>query len=358
MLHDHYKIRGDMRRGRQTPSISFDKFINGFISFFNQIQMGKNPSLLHKYCDPYGFALLCSDYNIKGVNINASCKDNFEQRNGKEDHPYLGMFDFYNLLNFLHRAYWFDKKLAIDIYKAQNSPVSIFKQIIGGQGFIENRFRYDKKSVRKYMNYAIESKLALDENYPIPKPFIHHVCDGMVWPCIVTRNDSISLKDKSISLHGWGEGLFVVDGNNKILDVIRINDLSLIENPLENRLRFMSKVKSDDYEQHLYAKAWNWNEALEYGKLMGANSRDGLLIRSCHENYLNNHWFAWNKNSYIYCYNIHDQLRAMGQGNAMPDFYTLEGEPGEPHPFEERATERVWLDDFDIKVFKRILELK
>lgn len=366
MLHDSYQIRGDFRQGKRVPSISLKKFLNWFAQFNRSIQNGKKPDILHQYCDPYGFALLCNHYNFSdNFDLDASCHDNFkknkaiysEYKSLEAPFDLIGSFPFNTILNYLHIGYWFDKKLAIDIFNAQQSPLSIFKQIMAGQGFIQNRYRYDKARVRKYMNYALESKIALDEEYPIPIPYTYRVCDGMVWPCIVTRNYFDPLTVETIDLNGWGDGLFVTQNKN-IVDVLRINDLWLTDTPLENRLKFAYKIRSEvDYNIE-YVKVWNWRDAIKAGKLMGANSTDGLLLRSSHENYLNNRWFVWSRTSSVYCYNIKNVLRSSGRGNAKPNFYTLEGDLAYVSPYEEKKIERVWLDDFDIKEFQKILELK
>ena len=62
MLNDTYQIRSDFRQGRRAVSISVDKFLDGFINFYHNLEKNKNPNLPHEICDPYGFALLCSDY--------------------------------------------------------------------------------------------------------------------------------------------------------------------------------------------------------------------------------------------------------------------------------------------------------
>lgn len=357
MLNDTYQIRSDFRQGRRAVSISVDKFLDGFINFYHNLEKNKNPDLLHEICDPYGFALLCSDYQIQNFEPKLTCKENFKNKTGEQTNPFVGVFSFKQLIDILYIGYWFDKKLATKIYQIQGSALSIFKQIINGQGYVRNRFGYNKKKVRKYMNYALESKIALDENLFIPKPYIHHVCDGMVWPCIVTKKISPTYTIQKINLHGWGDGLFLTEGDT-IIDVLKVNDLWLHDSPLENRLKFVHKVKDEKKKYAQFLKVWNWREAIQAAKILDANKTDGILVRSCHEDYLNNHWFNWNKTSYIYCYNINGQLVTSSKGRAQPDFYTLEGDLGNVNPLEEKKTERIWLDDFDVAEFQKILELK
>lgn len=355
MLRDNYQIRGDFKKGKRVVTANMGKFLKWFSTFYQSLQKGKSPDLLHEYCDPYGFAMLCNHYYIsQHIDLTKTCKENFNKNSGDDYSDLIANFSFEELLNILHRGYWFDKKLAMDVFNAQQSPLSIFKQITAGQGFVQNRYRYDKPRIRRYMNYALESKISLDEDYPIPKPYIHRVCDGMVWPCIVTKYEGTP-KLETLDLHGWGNGLFLITDNN-IVDVLRINDLWLTDTPLENRLKFIHKVKTDF--DGAYVKTWNWRDALNAGKLLEADSSNGILVRSCHENYLNNRWFVWNKTSCVYCYNINNILRSSGRGRAQADFYTLEGDLAYLSPFEEKKVERVWLDDFDIKEFQKILELK
>ena len=96
----------------------------------------------------------------------------------------------------------------------------------------------------------------------------------------------------------------------------------------------------------------------ELGKMLEANSTNGLLVRGARENFFQNRWFNWSKTSLIYCKKANGQLVAKTQGRLQPDYYTLEGDEGIISPFEEKKYNRMYLDDFDIREFQKIMELK
>ena len=74
--------------------------------------------------------------------------------------------------------------------------------------------------------------------------------------------------------------------------------------------------------------------------------------------YFNNTWFEWNKTSVVFCCEINEQLVAFNTKKSEPDYFTLEGDLAEINPIEKRIEEKIWLDDFDIKEFQKILNLK
>ena len=49
---------------------------------------------------------------------------------------------------------------------------------------------------------------------------------------------------------------------------------------------------------------------------------------------------------------------AFNTKKSEPDYYTLGKDLAELNSVEKRVDEKMWLDDFDIKEFQRILELK
>ena len=59
----------------------------------------------------------------------------------------------------------------------------------------------------------------------------------------------------------------------------------------------------------------------------------------------------------MYCKKVNGELLAKTPGRVTPEFYTLEGDEGIINPFEERKHERIYLDNWDIREFQKILEL-
>ena len=139
MKEDHYNISSNFRPNKSASQCNVKEFFEMFEDFYTKVLMKKTPDLPHKMCDPYGFALLCNHYNFSDdFDLDASCHDNFkknkaiysEYKSLEAPFDLIGSFPFNTILNYLHIGYWFDKKLAIDIFNAQQSPLSIFKQIM------------------------------------------------------------------------------------------------------------------------------------------------------------------------------------------------------------------------------------
>lgn len=359
MIKDHYNISSNFRPKKSAYNSNVEDFFKGFEDFYTKVLMKKTPDLPHKICDPYGFSMLCEDYKPVFGSIkhdgNPSCHDAFlNVWETPYDSLYKFKFPFKILLDLLYRGYYFNYDLAMSIYNMQKNPLSIFEQIMNGHGYVINRLKPNKKKVGKLMNYAYESKITLNENRQIDIPYKHRVCDGKTWPCIISEsfNGAVIKKDDT---DGFGEGLFVVNDKNHIIDCLKINDLWVVDTPLENRLTF--GVHSRNYDIAPYMKAFSWRSAFNAGEILGLNKNDGILVRPCYENFFKTSWFEWSKTSLLYCCNINGKLQISNRKSSKPDFYTLEGDLGEVNPYEERIYERIWLDDFDIQEFQQILSL-
>lgn len=360
MLSDPYITSSNFRPQKGAANCNVKEFYEIFEKYYKDIRSGRKPDLPHKICDPYGFALLCKDYedtSKKKIEENIDCKESFVNTQPTiYDSIFKHKFPFEVLLNLLHGAYLFNYELAIKVYSMQHSAFDIFNQIMNGQGYVINRLSPNKKKIRKLINNAYNSKISLNENKYIPVPYINRVCDGKVWPCIITKNP-LGFKLKKLDIGGYGEGLFLLGaGDDLIYDVLKINDLWLVDTPLDNRLKFGSKAKSHDVAE--YGVVYSWRTALEFGRLTGCNKTDGLLIRPCHEDFFSANWFGWSKTSLMYCCLINGKLQIANRKSSEPDYYTLEGDLGEVDPRERRVFERIWLDDFDIKEFQQILKLR
>lgn len=364
MLLDPYRISSNFRPQKRAADCSIDLFFEKFHEFYQKLRAGANPDLPHEICDPYGFFMICEDIKLEedllcNKNIDdETCKKRF--LNGDEtikNRPYYGAFSFKQVLDLLFRGYYFNYDLALNVYNMQHDARFIFRQIMNGQGYIRNRMKPNKQSVGKLMNFACDSQINLNENEFINTPFVHRLCDGKSWPCIISDSYNHAKVVKA-DTSGFGQGLFIINENNKIIDCLKINDLWIADTPLENRLTFASNCR--EYDVLPYMKAFSWRSALEAGKILGCNKTNGILVRPCYENYFESTWFEWSKNSLIYAYFINGEIRVGKSGSSKPDFYLLEGDGsvGAINPVEERETERVWLDDFDVKEFQQIMQLK
>lgn len=359
MLNDKYRLRSSINQDRRGTNQNIRTFLIFFNKFYDGLRSKTKPNFSHEMRDPYGFALMCSDYKKDSLkyDMDLTCKEIFEEKATEDRNDlitYQGQFSFVEILDMLYIGFLFDYQKAIDVYNNQRNAFDIFNQIINGNGFVYNRARPELKKTRENIKFAFESAINLNENLPINTPHIWRLCDGMVPPFIVMKHNR-DIRLERLECHGFGEGLFIVSGN-KIIDCLKINDTWFTDLPLEHRLFFAFKCTECDVAE--YAKAQSLRSILEVGKLLGGNKTNGLLVRGARENFFHNRWFNWSKTSLIYCKKINGQLTSKAPGRAKPAFYTLEGDEGIINPFEERKYERVFLDDWDINEFKKILELK
>ena len=359
MLQDSYSIKSSIFKNRKKTDQNIRTFLTAFNKFYNDLRIRKKPNFVRELCDPYGFALMCEDYKDKNIvyDRDLKCSEIFNEEGEKDNiglNTYNGVFTFLEILDMLYNGFLFDYKKALNVYKNQHDAFDVFNQIINGDGYIFNRNRPDLNQTVKSSKTAFESIISLNEDKPIRKPHVWRLCDGMVAPFIVMKYYH-NIQVQKADCHGFGQGIFLIS-NDKIIDCLKINDTWFTDLPLEVRLQFAYKCTEYDVEE--YIKAWSWRSVLEAGKLLDANSTDGLLVRGARENFFLNRWFNWASNSLIYCKKTNGQLKAKPQGAAVPAFYTLEGDEGLIDPFEERKYERIFLDDWDIKEFQKILELK
>lgn len=358
MLNDKYHLKSSIIQERRGTNQNIRTFLIFFNSFYNGIRMKKKPSFLQDMCDPYGFALMCEDYSNKTIvyDMDLTCKEVFEgkgEENNVSEITYQGQFTFREILDFLYVGFIFDYKKAINIYNNQHNAFDIFNQIINGNGYIHNRVRPNLKKTQEKTRSSYESIINFNENDPIHIPHVWRLCDGMTAPFIVQRYDT-DFHIERADCHGFGEGIFIIS-NDQIIDCLKINDTWFTDIPLENRLQFA--YKCTDYDVAQYGKAWSWRSILDVGKMLGANATQGLLVRGAREDFFKNRWFNWSKTSLVYCKKSNGELVSKTRGNVKPDFYTLEGDEGLIDPIEERKYERIYLDDWDIKEFQKILEL-
>ena len=360
MLEDNFIIGSEAAsNARKANSTNVNKFFKAFHKFYYEVKMGKNPNFVRNLCDPFGFALLCKDYPFDVyIDKSKNCRaiyDGYGKRNNTEYAYYKGMFNFKQLLTLLYRGYLFDYNLAVDIYNMQHDSLDIFKKIMYGQGYVVNRFDYSKTRVRRYYKSAYPSKLTLNEDNNINIPYIHRLCDGIVFPVIVSPYNR-GLHIETLDSKNYGNGLCILDNNDNIVDVLRINDTTFIDNPLENRLKFANNFKGHDVIQ--YGKAWSLRSAFDIAKMCDANRTNGVLLRPCYQDFFNNTWFQWCETSVVFCCEINEELVTFNTKKSDPDYFTLGGDLAELNPVEKRVDEKMWLDNFDIKEFQRILELK
>lgn len=359
MIEDKYQLRSSITRGRRGTNQNIGVFLKFFNNFYNNLLMHNRPNFFQEMRDPYGFALMCEDYENKDLkyDVHATCHEVFDGKSIEDNCDlltYQGAFTFFDILDMLYLGFIFDYKKAVNVYENQNNAFDVFNQIINGDGFIFNRARPDLKKSRNNIKHAFESRITLNDNLSIRLPHIWRLCDGMVAPFIVSKYNP-DIRVAKAECHGFSDGIFVLC-DNEIIDCLKIGDTWFTDLPLDQRLSFA--YKCSDYKVARFGEAWSFRSALDVGRLLGADSKNGLLIRGVRENFFENRWFNWSESSLVFCKKRGDKLVSKTPGGAKPTFYTLDGSEGIVNPFEERVHERVFLDDWDIREFQKIMELE
>ena len=358
MLHDDYKIRSQPIKNRTYNDENIKDFLKAFDSFYRMVNNNRAPDFKRTLVDPYGWSLLCKDYHGKsGFDGSCTCKQVFDGEGRLDDFhsEYWGAFEFKTLLNLLFRGFWFNYDRAMDLYNMQGSCLSVLKQIMGGNGYVGNRLKPNTSIASKAMRYASESTLNPDTDLMIRVPHIYRECDGLVWPCITMKYTG-PYKLVTAECGDFGDGIFIVDNDYQIIDVLKINDLWLTDTGLENRLKFSSSCK--ELNTRNYVKTWSFRSTLEAGKLLGTDKHDGILVRSCRSNYYHNYWFRWYEGSLIYCTYQKKNNKLVKNGRHIPPkWHTLDGSEAIVDEYETREHDKVFLDDFDIQEFQKILTL-
>ena len=107
MLKDDYRISSNFRPQKKSVLCNVDEFFKGFEDFYMKVKSRNNPDLPHTICDPYGFALLCEDYESheNEVDEDVLCKEAFENHlKTPYDSIFKFKFPFKVLLDLLFRA--------------------------------------------------------------------------------------------------------------------------------------------------------------------------------------------------------------------------------------------------------------
>ena len=150
MIEDKYQLRSSITRGRRGTNQNIGVFLKFFNNFYNNLLMHNRPNFFQEMRDPYGFALMCEDYENKDLkyDVHATCHEVFDGKSIEDNCDlltYQGAFTFFDILDMLYLGFIFDYKKAVNVYENQNNAFDVFNQIINGDGFIFNRARPDLK---------------------------------------------------------------------------------------------------------------------------------------------------------------------------------------------------------------------
>jgi hypothetical protein len=155
----------------------------------------------------------------------------------------------------------FDYASALDCLKLQPTAIlSIFTQIMSKEG--------------EYFRILPDSSMPIALNPPSP------ILSGMTFPILACKwpnNISIKIKDKY--------NIFVINENDKIIDVISLNTFPVYTETLNQRKNFF--WHGGEEEPMLICN--NYQDLGKTRKILG----DNLLIRPLGENFVRSGWFKW-----------------------------------------------------------------
>lgn len=243
----------------------------------------------------------------------------------------------------------FDLKSFYEVWSYQHNIKRLLYQIVNERFFIGNRFSKKKGSIKRPKYQLVCWPSRYEEINP---PKIHRILDGLLFPVIVSKNNH-NYQVQRLETTNFGDGDFITC-NNEIIDCIRINDFWQTRNHLKQRLSFSFLVQTNYNEAPMIIcnnmsdieKAWN---------ILGANSNDGVLIRSLGENLYENYWLILNKDSSFVAMYTKNGF-SLNRGSNKRGFVTLEGRHVGTLGYTYTALKKMnWLDKFDINRFQKIV---
>ena len=287
-----------------------------------------------------------------------------------EDQKQIDQEHFWEKVQTFYTIFNFDLRSFEQVWEYEHKIENIIPQTVWPHTKIRNRFKNAKKS--KMVKIS-----PLETSLKIPK--ITQECKYLVFPVIITRYiEDYHLEKRD--LDGFGEGIFIVDGESNLIDCMKINDFWLLDEQLSLRRKHLYRAKDssramefvcwnfDDLEKAiplLYDDVEALNVELETNDLFNIfdfvynENPPDLLIREMGRDLYNPNWFRWNKDSY-YLFSVdknNSPRLSPKRGSKKAKFFDLYGEKVEKldNEAQKRGLEAV-LDKRDIKNFKRILK--
>lgn len=251
------------------------------------------------------------------------------------------------LFTFFH----FDLKSFYEVWRYQHNIQRLLHQIVRKPYFIGNRF-----AMKKYRMWSPKVQLVCypSKHERIPLPKMHRILDGLLFPVILSKNNK-EYRIERLETTNFGEGDFLTC-NHEIIDCIRINNFWQTRNHLKQRLSFSFLVETD-YEEAPMIVCNNFKDMEVAWDMLGADERNGVLIRSLGEDLYQNYWILLNKESAFpamytkdgYCLSCAFKKKEYG-------FVTLEGRHvGLMGHRQDVLPKMKWMDEFDIERWRRVV---
>lgn len=249
----------------------------------------------------------------------------------------------------LYTIYNFDIKSFQQVWEYQHNIKRLLHQIIQPQYFIGNKFAPKHKRIWKPHHKCTCTPTRHDT---IPLPKLHTTLDGLIFPVIITKNHN-NYKIQHLQTTNFGDAHYITD-NNQIIDCIRINNFWQTQNHLKQRLAFTFLAQTD-YDEAPMIICNNMKDIQTGWKMLNANPDQGILIRSLGDNLYKNYWLILNRKSTFVCGYIKYGYSMRAQ-NVKKGFMTLDGQRLGNMGYKDDVLQKMmWLDDFDIDRFKKVV---
>lgn len=257
---------------------------------------------------------------------------------------------FKNNVKTLYTIFHFNLKSFYEVWEYQHNIKRLLHQIVREQFFIGNRFASAKKR-RWKPPYQLICSPTIYDNIGTPK--LHQILDGLIFPVLVSKNNG-NYKAERLELTNFGEGDFITC-NGEVIDCIRINNFWQTRNHLKQRLTFSFLVETD-YDEAPMIVCNNMKDIEEAWRMLGANPKDGVLIRSLGENLYENYWLLLNKESAFVGAYTQSGYTLNPRVSNKRGFITLEGRHVGNLGYTHTALKKMrWIDEFDLERFRGIV---
>lgn len=289
-----------------------------------------------------------------------------------EDQRQIDPDKFWDKVTTLYTLFNFDLRSFEQVWEYQHSIEDIIPQAVQNHTRLRHRFNNPKKS-KMVKICPNEDKLKL--------PSITQECKYLVFPVVVCKYVGDYHLEKR-ELDGFGEGVFVSDGNGELVDCYRVNDFWLLDEQLSLRRKYLYRAKDSSQVQELVC--WNFTELenaikvlyddyeelevdFELNELFNVfnevdnDSPPDLLVREMGRDLYNPNWFRWNKDSY-YLFSVdknNSPRLKQKRASQKAKYFDLYGKKVEKldNKAKQKGFEAV-MDKRDVKNFKKILKYK
>lgn len=349
LLHDNTITgRKRMLRSRRLKwegDVLCVKFLNDIFKI-REIMVKKKYSLWLKgdvaksVCNPNGWFLLFCSFPLHEMG-NKTCFDAHLENEGKLSCDEDTLVNNVKLLNCFFN---FNPNKFLELYHYDNSCLwFLINSVVNVECFMNNRFHSSMQTG------SVEAVLH-PIKYKVPN--ISLKCDGLNFPVEVCKySDDIRIEE--VDIDGFGVATYILC-DDEVIDCVKVNDFRLYDSVLSLRKRFLHR---GDKDVAASLRCMNFDEMIKAGKLIGANSKDGLLVRECGDDIINGKWFRWCGDSIYLAPVMKSGLPGSIYFNYDKVAYYNMSNERVGAEIDREIAPTVVLDDIDIINFEKIMEL-